>query len=110
MSSELITLFMFATMMMLLFTGQRVFGVVGFVGALAALRAEGLQNVSSVIAEGPAGDAIVEIANEEGADVIIMATHGRGGLGRVLLGSVADHVVRNAHRQAVLLVRPPAEE
>jgi len=37
MSSELITLFMFATMMMLLFTGQRVFGVVGFVGALAAL-------------------------------------------------------------------------
>jgi tripartite ATP-independent transporter DctM subunit len=37
MSSELITLFMFATMMMLLFTGQRVFAVVGFVGALAAL-------------------------------------------------------------------------
>jgi tripartite ATP-independent transporter DctM subunit len=37
MSSELITLFMFATMMMLLFTGQRVFGVIGFVGALAAL-------------------------------------------------------------------------
>lgn len=37
MSSELITLFMFATMMVLLFTGQRVFGVIGFVGAAAAL-------------------------------------------------------------------------
>jgi len=37
MSSELITLFMFATMMVLLFTGQRVFGVIGFVGSLAAL-------------------------------------------------------------------------
>ena len=37
MTSELITLFMFATMLMLLFTGQRVFGVVGFVGAAAAL-------------------------------------------------------------------------
>ncbi|HEV2516390.1 MAG TPA: TRAP transporter large permease subunit [Devosia sp.] len=37
MSSELITLFMFATMMMLLFTGQRVFGVIGFVGSVAAL-------------------------------------------------------------------------
>ncbi len=37
MSSELITLFMFATMMVLLFTGQRVFGVIGFVGSVAAL-------------------------------------------------------------------------
>lgn len=37
MSSEFITLFMFATMMALLMTGQRVFGVIGFVGSLAAL-------------------------------------------------------------------------
>jgi len=37
MTPELITLFMFATMMVLLFTGQRVFGVIGFVGAAAAL-------------------------------------------------------------------------
>jgi len=37
MSSELITLFMFATMMVLLMTGQRVFGVIGFVGTAAAL-------------------------------------------------------------------------
>jgi tripartite ATP-independent transporter DctM subunit len=37
MSSEFITLFMFGTMMVLLFTGQRVFGVIGFVGAAAAL-------------------------------------------------------------------------
>ena len=37
MSSELITLFMFATLMLLLLTGQRVFGVIGFVGSAAAL-------------------------------------------------------------------------
>ncbi len=37
MSSEFITLFMFSTMMVLLFTGQRVFGVIGFVGTAAAL-------------------------------------------------------------------------
>jgi tripartite ATP-independent transporter DctM subunit len=37
MTPELITLFMFATMMVLLITGQRVFGVIGFVGAAAAL-------------------------------------------------------------------------
>ncbi len=37
MSSELITLFMFASMLLLMATGQRVFGVIGFVGAAAAL-------------------------------------------------------------------------
>jgi len=37
MSSEFITLFMFGTMMVLLFTGQRVFGIIGFVGSAAAL-------------------------------------------------------------------------
>jgi tripartite ATP-independent transporter DctM subunit len=37
MSSEFITLFMFSTMLVLLVTGQRVFGVIGFVGAAAAL-------------------------------------------------------------------------
>jgi tripartite ATP-independent transporter DctM subunit len=37
MSSEFISLFMFASMMLLLLTGQRVFGVIGFVGAAAAL-------------------------------------------------------------------------
>lgn len=37
MSSELITLFMFASMLLLMATGQRVFGVIGFVGAIAAL-------------------------------------------------------------------------
>jgi tripartite ATP-independent transporter DctM subunit len=37
MSSEFISLFMFATMMMLLMTGQRVYGVIGFVGTAAAL-------------------------------------------------------------------------
>jgi tripartite ATP-independent transporter DctM subunit len=37
MSSEFITIFMFTTMLVLLFTGQRVFGVIGFVGTVAAL-------------------------------------------------------------------------
>src|SRR5690606_10444975 len=37
MSSELITIFMFASMLLLMATGQRVFGVIGFVGAAAAL-------------------------------------------------------------------------
>lgn len=41
-------------------------------------------------------DVIVETATELGADMIIMATHGRRGVSRVLLGSVAELVVRTA--------------
>src|SRR5262245_23816093 len=40
--------------------------------------------------------AIVELAESEGADLIVMATHGRTGLFRMLMGSVAEEVVRKA--------------
>ena len=69
------------------------------------LLAEGVTNVTAFVAEGQPGDAIVDTAAAQGCDLIIMATHGRSGIGRAVLGSVADHVVRNSH-QAVLLVRP----
>jgi nucleotide-binding universal stress UspA family protein len=58
-----------------------------------------------VVAE-PA-EAIVRVAREWGADLIALATHGRGALGRTLLGSVADQVARSADAP-VLLVRPTA--
>ncbi|HEX6535280.1 MAG TPA: universal stress protein [Gemmatimonadaceae bacterium] len=48
--------------------------------------------------------AILEVADRTRADLIAMSTHGRGGIRRVLLGSVADKVVRAA-RTSVLLVR-----
>jgi len=51
-----------------------------------------------------AAEAIVHTAEETQADVIAMATHGRGGLSRAILGSVADEVMRTAPC-AVLLVR-----
>lgn len=53
-------------------------------------------------AESPA-DAIVGEAR--GTDLIVMATHGRGGLERAVLGSVAQHVVQNT-RVPIFLVRP----
>jgi nucleotide-binding universal stress UspA family protein len=55
-------------------------------------------------AEGPADRVIVERATALGASLILMTTHGRGGLGRVVFGSVADSVLRHAPCP-VLLVR-----
>lgn len=61
---------------------------------------------SMVIREGNAGDQIVEAAEELGCDVVVMATHGRTGFRRAILGSVADHVARNTPNASVLLVKP----
>ncbi len=57
------------------------------------------------IRDGNPGDQIIEAANACGAGLIAMATHGRGGLGRLLLGSVAQRVL---HRTNVplLLIHP----
>jgi nucleotide-binding universal stress UspA family protein len=52
----------------------------------------------------PAADAILDMAGEQQADLIVMSTHGRGGLGRWVYGSVADRVLRGA-AIPVLLVR-----
>lgn len=50
-------------------------------------------------------DAIVQMARELGADVIVMATHGRGGLSHLVAGSVSSDVLRSAD-VPVLLQRP----
>jgi nucleotide-binding universal stress UspA family protein len=55
--------------------------------------------------EGPVGEAVCGEAGRVGADLIVMATHGRSALGRMWLGSVADHVVRHSTKP-VLLVHP----
>jgi nucleotide-binding universal stress UspA family protein len=43
---------------------------------------------------GAAGSTIVDYARENEVELIAIATHGRSGLGRVVMGSVADHVLR----------------
>jgi nucleotide-binding universal stress UspA family protein len=50
-------------------------------------------------------EAIVHLAEEIGADLIVIGSRGRGGLRRALMGSVSDSVVRHAHCP-VLVVRP----
>lgn len=56
---------------------------------------------------GNAAEEIVRYAAEHAIDLIVLGTHGRGALGHLLLGSVAERVVRQAGCP-VLTVRPPA--
>ena len=58
----------------------------------------------ALVRTGEARDVINQTAKELGVDLIVMGTHGRHGLSRVLLGSVAESVVRSAPC-AVLTVR-----
>jgi nucleotide-binding universal stress UspA family protein len=73
----------------------------------ATLERAGVASVETVVGHGRPGDAIVHEAKERGCDVIVIATHGRSGIARAMLGSVADYVVHHAEDAAVLLVRPP---
>ena len=57
---------------------------------------------------GNAGKEIVDHAEREGADLIVLATHGRSGMQRWLYGSVADSVL-HATRMPLLLLRPAAD-
>jgi nucleotide-binding universal stress UspA family protein len=63
--------------------------------------------VEHLLADGDAVFEILEAAREKKADLIVMGTHGRTGLGRLLMGSVAEMVVRKAPC-AVLTVKPAA--
>jgi nucleotide-binding universal stress UspA family protein len=68
------------------------------------LRAEGV-NAWMEVREGAPAEQILAWAREKGADLIAMSTHGRGGLRRVVAGSVAEAVLRAAE-VPVLAVRP----
>jgi len=74
-------------------------------GIAGELTARGLK-AKPVVVNGSAADAIVESAEAEGAGLIVMSTHGRSGVQRLLLGSVAEAVVRNSPIP-ITLVPPP---
>lgn len=68
------------------------------------LKTAGIEAITTFRRQGDSGKEIVKLVEEKEIDLVLMATHGRSGLGRILLGSVADYVVRNA-KCPVLLVR-----
>jgi nucleotide-binding universal stress UspA family protein len=73
-------------------------------GVARGLRERGL-TADVAAEEGPAAAAIARAARERGAGLIAMATHGRSGIGRLVLGSVATGVLHQA-AAPLLLLRP----
>jgi nucleotide-binding universal stress UspA family protein len=67
--------------------------------------ASGHSNVTTEVLTGVAAKAIVEGATEQQCDLIVMGTHGRHGMAHMLMGSVAERVVRTA--ACPVLVVPP---
>jgi nucleotide-binding universal stress UspA family protein len=65
--------------------------------------------VEEVIVHGDAAAEIVRVAEERAVDLIVISSHGRTGLGRIIFGSTAEAVVRHASCP-VLVVKPPQEE
>ena len=79
----------------------------------ARLAAKGIRKVETSVWYGPPASAIVEAARVANADLIVMTTHGRSGLGRLIMGSVAEAVLRGTSTPIMLLradgapVEPP---
>lgn len=67
-------------------------GLEAWLGGMAEPRPKARLRVE----EGSAAQRIVEAARDESADLLVVGTHGRTGFGRILLGSVADRIVRVA--------------
>ena len=67
-----------------------------------ALRASGLR-ASTAVVEGRPARVIADAAAGAAVRLVVLATHGRGGLGRLLLGSVADEVLRTTRRPTLVI-------
>jgi len=68
------------------------------------LHKEGLRKVSTVLLEGYAADKIIDLGRERAESLVAMCTHGRTGVGRWVMGSVTDRVVRHSG-DPVLVIR-----
>jgi nucleotide-binding universal stress UspA family protein len=69
-----------------------------------------MAEVDTAMEAGVPWDRIVHFADEHGADLIVMATHGRSGLKHLMLGSVAERVVQHAPCSVLVVRGNPAHE
>ena len=75
-------------------------------GVRKGLEKEGIGPIETHVWQGAAAPAITDAARVHKADLIVMTSHGRSGIARVVFGSVAEAVLRGC-RLPILLVRPP---
>ena len=68
----------------------------------------GLQ-IEHRLERGAPAERIIRVAHETGCDLIVMGTHGRTGLGRMLMGSVAEEVLRKATCPVLTVKAMPAK-
>jgi nucleotide-binding universal stress UspA family protein len=73
--------------------------------AKARLATSGAGDVETAVWYGPAAVAIIEAAQFHHVSLIVMTTHGRTGIGRLILGSVAESVLRGT-ATPILILRP----
>ncbi len=90
------------------FVGEIVSGAEATMSSFVSECFAGVE-VDYKIVVGYAAEEIIALADEENADLIVMGTHGRTGIDRMLFGSVAEKVVKNAS-VPVLTVRPQEED
>jgi nucleotide-binding universal stress UspA family protein len=74
-------------------------------GLVDELRDRGVGAKAIVVVGHSVAEALLDLAHPERIDLVAIATHGRGGVQRLLLGSVADKLIRGAG-PPVLVVRP----
>ena len=85
------------------FVGEIVSGAEKAMAQFVSENFEGVETKAEVV--GYAAEEILEVAAKEDGDIIVMGTHGRKGIDRILFGSVAERVVKNSHLP-VLTIRP----
>ena len=74
-----------------------------YLGELCLNKARAGVRLQTEVAAGAPPQAIVEVADARQVDLIIMSTHGRSGLSRLIYGSVAEAVLRGAQRPVMIV-------
>ena len=86
----------------------RIAGLMILQDAIKRFAASSAARTSLFLEQGPPVDSILNVARHWRSDLIVIGSHGRGGIARVLLGSVAEGVMRRA-KVPVLVVHMGAE-
>jgi nucleotide-binding universal stress UspA family protein len=70
----------------------------------------GDDSIRTVVKDGDFGEVILEVAEEMNIDIIVLGTHGRRGLDKILMGSVAEKVLRNSQIPMFIIPTKKDEE